>query len=102
MFGVSGLTGYTAGYAIKRTFKVFVFTAGCIFLGLKSLESNGLITVHWTEVEKRIQSLGDLNADGHFDAKDLQVGSDQMQAYLSAGLPSAGSFSTGFLIGMRS
>ena len=37
MFGVSGLTGYTAGYAIKRTFKVFVFTAGCIFLGLKSL-----------------------------------------------------------------
>ena len=102
MLGVSGLTGYTAGYAVKRTFKVFVFTTGCIFMGLQSLASNGLITVHWEQIEKRLQSLGDLNGDGVFDATDLNSGSEQMQAYLSAGLPSAGTFSAGFLMGLRS
>jgi len=57
--------------------------------------------VHWDEMEKRVRSMGDLNQDGVFDAKDLQSGSDKMQSYLSAGLPSAGSFSAGFLMGLR-
>ena len=82
--------------------QVFVFTAGCIFVGLQSLASNGLITVHWDRMEKRLHSLGDFNQDGTVDEKDLKTGYDQLQAYLSAGLPSAGSFSAGFLWGMRS
>ena len=102
MLGVSGLTGYTAGFAVKRTFKVFIFTAGCIFIGLQSLAHNKLITVHWDEMERRLQSVADLNADGLVDAKDLASGNDALQAYLAAGLPSAGSFSAGFLVGLRS
>jgi len=101
VLGISGLTGYTTGYAIKKAFKVLVFTSGVIAMGLQALASNGLITVHWGEIEKRIKTTLDLDKDGKFDAKDLQLGSDKMQAYLSAGLPSAGSFSAGFLMGMR-
>ena len=100
--GISGLTGYTTGYAAKRAVKVLFFTAGCIFMGLQALAHNGLITVHWDEMEKRVQSLGDLNNDGKVDSADLKMGNDQLQAYLSAGLPSAGSFSAGFLLGLRS
>ena len=100
--GVSGITGYTAGFALKRTFKVFVFTTGCIFMGLQTLAQNDLITVHWDQMEKKLLLMGDLNGDGVTDSKDLQVGSDQLQAYLSAGLPSAGSFSAGLLLGLRS
>ena len=99
---VSGLTGYTAGFAIKRTIKVFVFTAGCIFMGLQVLSRNGLITVHYDEMEKLLLSAADLNKDGKIDASDLAKGGEKLEAYLSAGLPSAGSFSAGFLIGLRS
>ena len=47
LLGVSGISGYTAGFAVKRTFRVLIFTTGCIFIGLQSLASNGLISVHW-------------------------------------------------------
>ena len=62
--GVSGLTGFTAGYAAKRTFKVFAFTAGCIFSGLQVLAHNDLITIHWDKMNKRLMSAVDLNGDG--------------------------------------
>lgn len=99
---VSGLTGYTAGFAVKRTVKVFVFTTGCIFMGLQVLAQNGLITVHYDEMERLLQRAADLNNDGKVDGSDIAKGGDQLQAYLSAGLPSAGSFSAGFLVGLRS
>ena len=102
MLGVSGLTGYTAGFALKRTFKVFVFTTGCIFMGLQTLAQHGLITVHWNEFERRIATTLDANGDGKVDSLDMQLQSDKLQAYLSAGLPSAGSFSVGLLAGLRS
>ena len=44
----------------------------------------------------------DANQDGVLDNRDLTHGSDQLQAYLAAGLPSAGTFSAGFLLGLRS
>ena len=46
--------------------------------------------------------MADLNGDGVVDGQDLQQGSDKLQTYLAAGLPSAGSFGTGFLFGLRS
>ena len=61
--GVSGVTGYTAGYAAKRAFKVFIFTSGCIFMGLQTLAQNGLITVHWEEMQKKMLSTLDMNGD---------------------------------------
>lgn len=102
VLGVSGLTGYTAGFALKRAFRVFVFTSGCIFMGLQTLAQNGLVTVHWEEIERRLMLLADVNGDGRVDEKDMQVANDKLQAYLSAGLPSAGSFGVGMLAGLRS
>lgn len=93
MLGVSALTGYTAGFAVKRTFRVFVFTTGCIFVGLQSLAHNDLITVHWEKIEAKLNSLVDGNGDGKLGAADLQSTQERLQAYLAAGLPSAGSFS---------
>jgi uncharacterized membrane protein (Fun14 family) len=102
VLGVSGLTGYTAGFALKRAFRVFVFTSGCIFMGLQTLAQNGLVTVHWEEIERQLILLADVNGDGKVDQKDMQQASDKLQAYLSAGLPSAGSFGVGMLAGLRS
>ena len=102
VLGVSGLTGYTAGFALKRAFRVFVFTSGCIFMGLQTLVQNGLITVHWEEIERRLALLADLNGDGKVDEKDVKSGYDRMVAYLSAGAPSVGGFGTGFFLGLRS
>lgn len=100
--GVSGVTGYTVGFAAKRAFRVFVFTAGCACAGLQTLAYNGLITVHWDKIEKRLNSAIDMNAAGSLDVSDLSLGSEKMQAYLATGLPCAGSFSTGFILGLRS
>ena len=102
VLGVSGLTGYTAGFALKRAFKVFIFTTGCMFMGLQTLAQNGLVTVHWEEIEHRLLLLADYNGDGKVDEKDMQLASDKLQAYLSAGLPSAGSFGVGMMAGLRS
>ena len=102
MAGVSGLTGYTAGFAAKRAFRVFVFTAGCVVAGLQTLAYHKLITVHWDLIEERLNSCLDLNADGTVNQRDLLLGNEKLQAYLAAGLPSAGGFSAGFLLGLRS
>ena len=102
MLTVSGLTGYTAGFAIKHTMRVFVYTGGCIFMGLQALAQNGLITIHWDEMDRRLKSAVDLDKDGKVSATDLQAASDKLQAYLQAGLPNAGTFSVGFLMGLRS
>ena len=62
--GVSGFTGYTAGYALKRTFRVFVFTTGVIFMGLQTLAHNQLITIHWDKMEEKFHAAVDLDQDG--------------------------------------
>lgn len=100
--GVSGFAGYTAGFAIKRTFRIVVFTTGVIFMGLQTLAHNDLITIHFDKIEEKFNTAVDLNGDGVIDTKDLHLGSDKVQAYLSAGLPSGASFSAGFLLGLRS
>ena len=102
MFGVSGFTGYTAGFAFKRAFKVFFLTFGCCFIGLQSLASNGVITVHWSVMEKYFKDLADLDGNGNVDEMDIKDGYDRLIAYLSAGAPSVGGFSSGFLLGLRS
>ena len=71
-------------------------------MGLQTLAQNGLITVHWDEFEQKLAKLADINGDGKLDQKDLDATSDKLTAYLSAGLPSAGSFSVGMLAGLRS
>ena len=71
-------------------------------MGLQVLARHNLITVHYDEMEKLMLSAADLNGDGKIDADDLMQGGEKVQAYLSAGLPSAASFSTGFLLGLRS
>ncbi len=100
--GVSGLSGYTAGFAIKRTFRVLVFTTGCIFVGLQGLASNGLITVHWDRMEQSLKTLADLDASDSLDSGGLVKSADRLETYLRAGIPSAASFSAGFLLGLRS
>ena len=62
--GVSGFAGYTAGFAIKRTFRIVVFTTGVIFMGLQTLAHNDLITIHFDKIEEKFNTAVDLNGDG--------------------------------------
>lgn len=93
--GVSGLAGYTAGYAIKRAFRVVIFTTGVCFMGLQTLAHNDLITIHWDKMEEKFNSVA-------LDNGSLEEVNDKVQAYLAAGLPSGAAFTTAFVLGLRS
>jgi len=100
--GLSGVSGYTAGFAAKRAFKVLVFTAGCFFITMQVMASNGFITVHFDRLEGAFNDTFDLNGDGKADGVDAQEAQTRMKKRLEAGVPCAASFSAGFLFGLRS
>jgi uncharacterized membrane protein (Fun14 family) len=100
--GLSGVSGYTAGFAAKRAFKVLVFTAGCFFISMQVMASNGYISVHFDKMEDAFNETFDLNGDGKTDGADAQEAQDRLKKRLGAGVPCAASFGAGFLFGLRS
>ena len=53
-------------------------------------------------LETALSDALDFGADGRLDSKELEDGTERLQKMLQAGLPSAASFGTGFLLGLRS
>ena len=53
-------------------------------------------------METALSDALDFGADGRLDSKELEDGTERLQKMLQAGLPSAASFGTGFLLGLRS
>lgn len=92
--GLGALLGFAVGYTAKKALKIALILTGILVVLGVSLQNYGIITIHWPEIE------------GVYTRAVEQSGG--LKAYLSqwAGrfetlIPVAGSFSIGFLFGLR-
>ena len=91
--GVGGLAGFAVGYALKKAGKVLAVLLGLLFVALQLLASQGFLTVHWHELEARVDPL--LQGDS-------LVGLWQrLLDVLTYNLAFAGAFVPGLVLGLR-
>ncbi|KAJ1620094.1 FUN14 family-domain-containing protein [Pavlovales sp. CCMP2436] len=101
-FGVGAFAGYAAGFVLKRAAQVVIFTVGCLFVGMQVMANHGYVTVHWDRIELAWKSQFDTNHDGKIDSDDMNMQYEQVVKVLESGVPGAGGFTAGFLLGLRS
>eukprot|EP00918_Siedleckia_nematoides_P053196 GHVU01116188.1.p1 GENE.GHVU01116188.1~~GHVU01116188.1.p1 ORF type:complete len:162 (-),score=23.27 GHVU01116188.1:687-1172(-) len=94
--------GYASGYCVKKATKAVAFGVGLGFIGLQALHYNGVIQMNWDKIGKEVERKLDLNEDGVVDEKDLFDAKNRLMKMLGYGMPGAGGFGTGFLLGIRS
>jgi len=99
--GVSLIAGAAVGAAVKAAVKMSLAIAGGAFLFLKLLESQGMVTVNYKTLQKKIIAVLDQNGDGTLDSKDLEAAHKKFLASASVGLPSASGFATGFALAQK-
>ncbi|MFC4452938.1 FUN14 domain-containing protein [Deinococcus sonorensis] len=98
LFGVlpelslGAIFGYCAGYAIKKIGRMTLLLVGLLFLAVQILAWQGLVTVHWSELQARA-------------APWLQQGGQQLSGWglkvLTTNLPFGGAFVAALLVGLR-
>mmetsp|Transcript_14128 Transcript_14128/g.21300 ORF Transcript_14128/g.21300 Transcript_14128/m.21300 type:complete len:207 (-) Transcript_14128:78-698(-) len=100
--GFGGVMGWTAGYAAKKIGKAAAFGTGCLFILFQGMAYAGFIEIKWGAIEEKVEAAMDLDGDGKVDAKDAMVAwTKYIKPMLTHGLPSAGSFTLGFLGGVK-
>mmetsp|Transcript_21866 Transcript_21866/g.37366 ORF Transcript_21866/g.37366 Transcript_21866/m.37366 type:complete len:222 (-) Transcript_21866:250-915(-) len=100
-FGFSGVTGIVAGMALKRVGQLMAVVVGLAFVALQGLTYTGIITVNWTHIHSTLGKVLDVNKDGKLSDKDFKAAVVIGLDVLAQGVPSAGGFCAGFLIGLR-
>jgi len=50
---LGGLLGFSAGFAMKKVGKVFVFGIGALFVIIQLLASSGYLNVNWTKISQK-------------------------------------------------
>eukprot|EP00469_Lotharella_globosa_P006679 CAMPEP_0167787204 /NCGR_PEP_ID=MMETSP0111_2-20121227/9269_1 /TAXON_ID=91324 /ORGANISM="Lotharella globosa, Strain CCCM811" /LENGTH=176 /DNA_ID=CAMNT_0007678773 /DNA_START=109 /DNA_END=639 /DNA_ORIENTATION=- len=98
---LGGISGVCAGYATKTVAKQVAYGIGLFFIGVQILAYNGIITVPWENVEKKLKEAADLDGDGDVDADDLLIVWKKVKHVLSYGLPNAAGFVGGFMVGIK-
>jgi uncharacterized membrane protein (Fun14 family) len=91
--GVGGVAGFAVGYALKKVGKLFALVLGLLFMAVQWLAFNGFLTVHWAEVEARLNPL--LESDNLAEAWRGVV------AVLTHNVLFAGAFLPGLMLGVR-
>lgn len=74
---------------------------GISFAGLQALSYYGYIHINYDKASSDAKKALDINGDGKLDEKDAYALWDKVKDILRYNLPSAGSFSVGFLLGLR-
>jgi uncharacterized membrane protein (Fun14 family) len=92
--------GVCSGAALKRASREAAIAVGMAFAGLQALSYLGYIRIDYGKVQSDAQKALDLNNDGKLDEKDLYCLWDKVYAVLGYNLPQAGSFSSGFALGI--
>mmetsp|Transcript_5641 Transcript_5641/g.11171 ORF Transcript_5641/g.11171 Transcript_5641/m.11171 type:complete len:182 (-) Transcript_5641:91-636(-) len=98
---LGGVSGMCAGYATKTVAKQVAYGIGLFFIGIQVLAYNGIITVPWDSVEKKLKAAADLDGDGDVDVDDLLIVWKKVKKVLSYGLPNAAGFVGGFMVGIK-
>ena len=84
----SGVTGYSAGFATKKVFKIMLIIAGLLFITLQLLANYEMLLVNWPKVKSVAEALV------HTDVSSLK-------SMLTAHLPETGGFIGGFVLGFK-
>ncbi|KAH6585069.1 hypothetical protein BASA50_000383 [Batrachochytrium salamandrivorans] len=99
--GIATIFGVTAGFATKRISKGAAMAVGVGFIGLQALARADLIKINWPRVEGFLIGKADVDGDGKFTGKDIQIGATRLIHNLSGDLPSAAGFAAAFYLGFR-
>jgi len=89
LLGIGGIGGFFIGYALKKIAKILAIAIGVFFLAVISLSYIGAFTINHDGIVELISKLLDPN-----QAADVLMP-------LIANLPLVGSFTVGFLIGLK-
>lgn len=91
--GVGLVAGFAVGYALKKVGKVVAIAVGLLFVVVQLLSYFGLLTVHWEEVQTRVDPL--------LETGSLQSAWQGLLGILTHNLVFAGAFIPGLIIGLR-
>ena len=91
--GVGVVAGFAVGYALKKVGKVLAVAVGLVFVVVQLLAYQGFLTVHWGEVEARIDPLLETDSLGAAWRSLVEV--------LTHNLVFAGAFVPGLILGLR-
>ncbi len=91
--GFGLVAGFAVGYALKKVGKLLAVVLGLLFVTVQVLASQGFLTVHWGEVQARV--------DPWFEADSLEGAWGGLLAVLTHNLTFAGAFVPGLVVGLR-
>jgi uncharacterized membrane protein (Fun14 family) len=91
--GFGLVAGFAVGYAVKKVGKLLAVALGLLFVSVQLLAYQGFLTVHWGEVQARV--------DPWFETDSLRGAWESLVAVLTHSLPFAGAFIPGLVLGLR-
>jgi uncharacterized membrane protein (Fun14 family) len=91
--GFGLVAGFAVGYAMKKVGKVLAVLVGLLFIAVQVLASQGFLTVHWGEVQARV--------DPWFETDTLDGAWRSLVGVLTHNLTFAGAFLPGLVVGLR-
>lgn len=92
--GLGALLGFAAGFTAKKVFNILLVLVALGLGGALLLQHYGLISIHWSQIEA-VYAHAFPGVDG------LRGVWQQWSEHVARLLPIAGSFTLGFLIGLR-
>jgi uncharacterized membrane protein (Fun14 family) len=87
------LAGFAAGYALKKLGKLVAVAVGLLFIVIQLLAYYGFVTIHWIEVQRRVDPL--------LESQSLGQAWGWMVAVLTHNVTFAAALVPGFLLGLR-
>lgn len=101
--GFGSMSGFCAGYALKKAGRAAAVTVGVIFMALTAAEQKGYIDVRWDNVERDTIGRMDMNNDGKVDSTDAQMALKQFGTFMTEknSAVTSGTFTAGLLYGLR-
>lgn len=91
--GFGLVAGFAVGYALKKVGKLLAVVVGLLFVVVQLLASQGFLTVHWGEVQARVDPL--------FEADSLESAWQRLLRVLTHNVTFAGAFVPGLIVGLR-
>mmetsp|Transcript_11322 Transcript_11322/g.22886 ORF Transcript_11322/g.22886 Transcript_11322/m.22886 type:complete len:115 (+) Transcript_11322:3002-3346(+) len=94
--------GFCSGYCVKKVGKAAAVGVGGLVVAFQLAARQGYVTVEWGAIERDVNRMMDLNADGRVDVEDAKVAWARAVDILThhMGSSSAG-FGAGLLMGLR-
>eukprot|EP01112_Ceratiomyxa_fruticulosa_P020801 TRINITY_DN7189_c0_g1_i1.p1 TRINITY_DN7189_c0_g1~~TRINITY_DN7189_c0_g1_i1.p1 ORF type:complete len:206 (-),score=28.96 TRINITY_DN7189_c0_g1_i1:259-876(-) len=90
---LGGVLGFSAGYALKKVGKIFVFGVGALFVIIQILASRGYLSVNWLRVAQK--------SEPHLTKEGQKKMARGLFAILLHDFPLKAGFVSGFVLGWK-